>query len=514
MAPSEGHTAASAFPDELAAIAPVEGALVSDGPPPAVPPPPPAAPTGAGVALPAPPPAPAPAPGTEQETSPNFGILDAGQQLRFLEALPVAAMLVDPGASVRYLNDRAAALIGRPRAELLGRSVLDFVSLDHLDFVVDMMNGGARFEGLVMGPSRVKYIDADGNEFWTQVWATNAPDDVCPGGFIVSLTGESVRDVLSVTATSVGVEGTLEWTLAGVADSARGLPLRSLGAVLTVEATAPSTDRRFRLVGEWPVDHAFIDDPTMPWRRALDAVEACDVDDVATSDLSGAARAAFAAAGVSAIFVRPIEGAEGETEGVFVIFRPDPGPSSSNMDDHIEDAVRLAGFAFTMARRQVELKQASYRDALTGLANRAAFNDRLRSERRATDVLFVDLDHFKEVNDTYGHDVGDRLLAMAAERIETTLRRGARAFRTGGDEFIVLCESTGDDPAERIALAERIVDVLLTPFDVDIHRIRIGATVGIAASGTRSLVDTVRAADTALYQAKNRGRSGWAHEGR
>lgn len=459
------------------------------------------------------PPAQAPAP--DPVTASAFEVLDDRQELVLLDRLPVAALLMDETASVRYLNDTCAQLLGQPREELLGRSVLDFVSVDHLDFVVELMKGTEQFGNKVLGPNRVKYVTAAGEEHWTQVWARNAPPEVCPGGFIVTVTSESVRDVLSATATSVGTDSTLDWTLAGVAESTRGLPLDASGAVLAVEASASSDQRVFRVIGDWPVDRSLIDDPSMPWRAALESGQAYDIADLDDSALPGSVRMAFARVGIHALFVRPMGDADrGETNGVFAVFRRAPGPASANMNDHIEEALRLAQVAFTMARRQSELEMASHRDALTGLANRAAFNDRLRAERRATDVLFVDLDHFKQVNDTHGHEVGDRVLSMAAERMESTLRRDAQVFRIGGDEFIVLCESTGDDPAERIALAERIVDVLMTPFDVNIHRVRIGATVGIAASGSRSLVDTVRAADGALYRAKKRGRSGWAHEGR
>ena len=437
-------------------------------------------------------------------------LLDDGQRLSFLDAMPVAAFLIDHTGNIVYLNRRAAAMVGEETVDVLGRSVLDYVSVDDLDFAAELLMTGNDYVDELLGPSRIRYVDASGHAHWTQVWAQVTPPEVGVDGFIVTLTKESVRDVLVTAVASVASDDPLELTLGAIAESTRGLPIVGRGAILVVEPT-DHDERVFRLIGDWPIGEESINASGTPWHRAMTSGVNVDIDDVEASDLSPAARSLLTESGVRSLIVRPIFSGL-EIAGVLVVFRSEARAATANQNDHLGDAIRLAGLAFAQTRRRLELEQAAHRDALTRVANRAAFNDRLRTERRAIDVLFVDLDHFKSVNDTFGHDVGDRVLTEAASRIESTIRQDDTVYRTGGDEFIVLCEATGDDPKDRVTLAERIVELLVTPFVIDNHRVRIGATIGIAAAAERSLFDTVKAADAALYRAKERGRAGWAHD--
>ena len=155
----------------------------------------------------------------------------------------------------------------------------------------------------------------------------------------------------------------------------------------------------------------------------------------------------------------------------------------------------------------------SLHDPLTGLANRRLFNDELvlaLSPARApatAAVLFLDLDGFKAVNDTFGHDVGDQLLDSVAERVSQTVR-GDLVARLGGDEFAVLL-SPGEKP-ERAA--ERILAALAEPVVIDTHPITAAASIGIAVApqdGSEPR-DLLRSADAALYRAKAAGKGRWA----
>jgi diguanylate cyclase (GGDEF)-like protein len=161
-----------------------------------------------------------------------------------------------------------------------------------------------------------------------------------------------------------------------------------------------------------------------------------------------------------------------------------------------------------------ELAHQAFHDSLTGLANRALLRDRLehalaRSRRLAATVavLFCDLDGFKMVNDTLGHDAGDDLLVEVARRLEQNLRDGDTAARLGGDEFaIVLDETTTDDT---IALAERLLDALREPFVVNGREVFVPASIGIADNGSDALDadELLSRADIAMYAAKSRGRN-------
>jgi diguanylate cyclase (GGDEF)-like protein/PAS domain S-box-containing protein len=170
-------------------------------------------------------------------------------------------------------------------------------------------------------------------------------------------------------------------------------------------------------------------------------------------------------------------------------------------------------------RRRAEAKIAymARHDELTGLANRSHFRDALEArlargeaEDRRCAVMIIDLDHFKAVNDTLGHMVGDRLLAAAAERIRHNLPADALVARLGGDEFAVILPSWGDI-GDAAAPAERIIHELAAPFPIEGHSLSIGATVGIALApeDSEDAGTLVQHADLALYKAKNSGRGIW-----
>ncbi len=151
-------------------------------------------------------------------------------------------------------------------------------------------------------------------------------------------------------------------------------------------------------------------------------------------------------------------------------------------------------------------------DLLTGLVNRGVFADRLehalqlRGRTGEVAVLYCDLDGFKSINDRLGHEAGDQLLVVVAQRLSACLRTSDTAARIGGDEFAVLAEGLPDLCGAE-ALAERILRALLPPFVVEGREVRIRASIGIAfGNGVQHGVDMLRHADTAMYRAKSLGR--------
>ncbi len=159
-----------------------------------------------------------------------------------------------------------------------------------------------------------------------------------------------------------------------------------------------------------------------------------------------------------------------------------------------------------------ELRHQAFHDPLTGLANRALFTDHVERHLRDTTgempvVLFVDVDDFKLVNDSFGHATGDALLVKIAERLRGCVRADDLAARLGGDEFGILLL---DDPqlsrAERIA--ERIISTVQAPFSINGRELRVGASVGIATGrgGAEAPQELLRNADMAMYTAKSRGK--------
>jgi diguanylate cyclase (GGDEF)-like protein/PAS domain S-box-containing protein len=164
-----------------------------------------------------------------------------------------------------------------------------------------------------------------------------------------------------------------------------------------------------------------------------------------------------------------------------------------------------------------QLEYQARHDALTGLPNRLAFLEHLERARRvasrdarALAVLFLDIDRFKLVNDSLGHEIGDRLLVDVARRLETSIRPGDVVARFGGDEFTVLLGSL-DDATEAVHVAERITDVLKQPVPVGDRELVVSSSIGIAmsATGADNASDLLRQADLAMYVAKEKGRSRW-----
>jgi len=183
----------------------------------------------------------------------------------------------------------------------------------------------------------------------------------------------------------------------------------------------------------------------------------------------------------------------------------------------------LAGFLAVArdatARKRDEdrmLRQARI-DPLTGLANRAALDEKLiecaqaASRMRGLMLLhMIDLDHFKRINDQYGHALGDQLLRQAAQRIAQHVRATDLLARLGGDEFVLL-QTAADDPTAGGRVAAQIVDALSRPFNIDGIELRIGASIGVSVF-PRDSVDTrqlLRMADVALYKVKSLGRGGY-----
>jgi diguanylate cyclase (GGDEF)-like protein/PAS domain S-box-containing protein len=162
-----------------------------------------------------------------------------------------------------------------------------------------------------------------------------------------------------------------------------------------------------------------------------------------------------------------------------------------------------------------QLEYQAYYDALTGLPNRLLFRDRVvtaiaqaQRNHRALAVMYLDLDHFKLVNDGLGHSVGDKLLAQVAERLQASVRASDTISRLGGDEFTLLLNEVGNSDAVA-SIARKILQSLARPFKVDGHELFVTASIGISLyPNDGAEVETLlRSADSAMYRAKELGRN-------
>lgn len=162
-----------------------------------------------------------------------------------------------------------------------------------------------------------------------------------------------------------------------------------------------------------------------------------------------------------------------------------------------------------------KIQQMAFYDSLTGLPNRKLFSDRLgivlaqaKRNKKKVGIVMLDLDNFKDVNDTLGHDVGDTLLKAVAERLSVTLRKSDTVARFGGDEFVLIFPDM-EIIEEAIQVVQKIIDRFHKPFLIDTHQLVVTTSIGIAVYPKDGMDEEIlmKNADIAMYQAKQAGRA-------
>jgi len=218
--------------------------------------------------------------------------------------------------------------------------------------------------------------------------------------------------------------------------------------------------------------------------------------------------------GLRACWSVPILSGNDKVLGTLALYYRDVRTPSDSEMQLIDLAVRIATIAIERGQYEAYISHIAHHDPLTGLPNRILLEDRLRQAiaqagRRNSRValLFIDLDHFKHINDSLGHHVGDQLLQAAARRMEACLREGDSVARLGGDEFVV-CISDVWQNRDAAAVAQKIQDGLSRPFIIEGHSLQVGCSIGIALyplDGS-DVGELMQSADAAMYEAKNKGR--------
>jgi diguanylate cyclase (GGDEF)-like protein/PAS domain S-box-containing protein len=244
------------------------------------------------------------------------------------------------------------------------------------------------------------------------------------------------------------------------------------------------------------------------------AVLAADISsDTRWADHGGAALRA----GLRACWAVPILGTSKPMLGVLAAYFSEPREPSAHELKLIDRIGNIAKIALERDEAEQRIRQLAHYDELTGLPNRVMFNQALehallnaRREVSGVALLFVDLDRFKNINDTLGHDAGDRLLRQVAERLKLCLRATDLVARFGGDEFMVMLESLGD-PRYAAAVAAKLLAAIAQPLMLGQQEFHLSASIGISAfpddgEDPRMLQKN---ADIAMYRAKERGRNCW-----
>jgi len=408
-----------------------------------------------------------------------------------VEASADVVAVLDHEGLLLYANPAAEALFGHDLDTWYGRSALDLIHPEDLDLAVGSL---ATMVTKVDRPGEpIEVRVRTGTDTWRQVElvATNRLDDERFGGLILA-----IRDITDRRAAERGrasAERVLDHTFA---HNPIGMTLCTLdGRFVKVNPAFCS------LVGRTEAE------------LLADTYQALTDPDELTAEQEA--------------MVAVIEGTEPSFTTDKRITRKDGtvrmGELTVSMVED-PDGVRLI---FGQIRDvtdqrelQRELEHRSLHDPLTGLANRALFQDRVtvahRRHRRTgvgLSIAFVDLDDFKSVNDALGHAAGDDLLRQVAARLTDRFRATDTVARVGGDEFAVLLDESGS-AAEAERLAGEIVAIFDAPFTVRDRRLRVGASVGIAPmiSGRddeRGVEELLADADLAMYAAKQAGKGRW-----
>jgi diguanylate cyclase (GGDEF)-like protein/PAS domain S-box-containing protein len=237
--------------------------------------------------------------------------------------------------------------------------------------------------------------------------------------------------------------------------------------------------------------------------------------DVASEPALRAQRDLLLGLGLKTCWSLPILSGDDGVLGAFLLYGRagrELGPAEVEI---LETARRLAVVAIEQRQLTDQLAYQALHDALTGLPNRVLFEQKLeqaladaRRHNWTLAVLFIDLDRFKQINDTLGHAAGDLVLEQVSRRLESCLRKSDSLARMGGDEFTLILFEL-NDPHDALRVARKLLDVFQTPFRVEAYELFLTASIGISLypRDGRDAATLQRSADTAMYRAKSRGKN-------
>ena len=424
---------------------------------------------------------------------------DEHARIRLLDRVPELVVVFDDQARLRWMNQTACELMGYQLEEVVGTSVFDFVHPDDLGYML------SSWEKRVDHPDEAglivqgRALSRDGSWRAYEIIGISLLDDDAVGGMVIT-----ARDLSRQSA------------LADSPARLRSMVDRTTDIVLLLDADGlfSFANRRLTVLSGHDSDRII----GSSW------TEIVHPDDVGVA---------------SAWFDQLILGGDGATSRVQVRLLGPSGRAvhvelhgTNQIADPLIDGVivsardveELVAMQRMLEERNERLSHAVTHDQLTGLYSRRAFVDAVgdvialrRDERRGTPsgdvvVLFCDLDEFKDVNDTHGHAVGDRVLQEIAARLESTVRDSDIIARYGGDEFTVLL---GEDepPAAVSALVARLTGALRTPVTIDEVTTRVGVSIGVSRepASTAGVASLLSAADAAMYNRKRSTRAGRSH---
>ncbi|MHB8743309.1 MAG: PAS domain S-box protein [Sulfuricaulis sp.] len=450
--------------------------------------------------------------------------------LRLLNSMAEGVYGMDTHGNCTFVNRSALQMLGyQEEAQLIGQNMHDLIHHSHADAshyeITECKIFRAFQTGEFVNVSDEVFWRKDGSTFPVEYWSHPIKSKDSVSGAIITFIDISAR--LRREALLAGEKLVLELL-------ARDEPMPVVLDALAQAYEQQYDGRRLAAVLLYDPVTAHLQiggahglPPAL--RRKLDhvAVDFCDAHhvgytrgSVAVSHIATDPRLVTVCDeaqrhGLKSCWSIPILSTRAEILGIFAVFNTDVSRPTSRDCELLEREGQLAGVAIQKFRTQESLATMAYYDSLTGLPNRALLVDRLRQamidadrHERLVALLLLDLDRFKNINDTLGHKTGDLLLQQVAQRLQNGVRPGDTVSRPGGDEFIVVLADVADmDDVSRVA--QKFMDIFSAPFEIDGHELFVSVSIGITLYpfDDHDLETLYRNADAAMYHAKEQGRN-------
>jgi len=384
-----------------------------------------------------------------------------------------AAFLVDAAGMVTFVPDMAEPPLGYPPSEAVGHAAFDFVHPDDHGKARALLEAAIASEA-EQEPIQLRARARDGNWKVVEIAATNLLNNPVVASVLVSM-----RDITERVASEARYRSIVETALEGI------WLLDSAGRTLFANESLAEI-----------------------LRRDLDEIADINVFEVIDRSAHEEARTRLAQRRYRGheVYELPFTRGDGEHRTASVSASP------LFVDNEFIGSLAMISDVTERKRTEIELQRRALYDDVTGLPNRTLLLDRLeqaikgRTSPLRVAVLFIDLDDFKAVNDSYGHDAGDEVLRHTAFRLGAVVREGDTLARFAGDEFVMVCLDL-ESASEANALADRILEAITRPIDVAGTTVNINASIGISLqTAPRDGDKMMRDADVAMLQAKKRSR--------